>query len=73
MFRGGHSASAPWSQLLAKDEYAKAIDCLIGLTWQDYDGQVVEFLDSESRNEYSNKDAWQRLQNQVLTQLEANA
>jgi len=73
LFRGGHSASAPWSQLLAGDEYAQAIDCLMGLTWQDYEGQVVEFLDSESRKEYGNKDTWEELQNQVLIRVEANA
>lgn len=73
LLRGGHGASRPWSQLLTDDEYAKAVDCLIGLTWQDYEGQVVEFLDSESQEEYGSKSDWDSLQNLVLSQLETNA
>lgn len=65
LFRGGHSPPAG-------GDYAKAIDCLMGLTWEDYEGQVVEFLDKESRAEYGDKQAWENLQNQVLIQVEAN-
>ena len=73
LFRGGHSASRPWSHLFAKEEYARAIDCLMGLDWQDYEGQVVEFLDTESKAEYGDRRAWNSLQNLVLSQMEANA
>jgi hypothetical protein len=73
LFRGGHSPPAAWSQLLADGEHAKALDCLMGLTWQEYEGQVVEFLETESREEYGSKNAWDSLQNLVLSQLEANA
>ena len=73
LFRGGHNPPAPWSKLLANEEYAKVIDCLMGLTWEDYEGQVVEFMDTDSRAEYGDKQAWEALQNQVLGQVEANA
>lgn len=73
LFQGGHSPPAPWSKLLSDGEYAKAIDCLMSLTWDDYAGQVVEFLDTESKTEYGNRSAWDSLQNLVLSQLEANA
>ena len=73
LFRGGHSPPAPWSKLLADGVYAKAIDCLTALTWEDYEGQVVEFLDKESRADYGDKQAWEILQDQVLNQVEANA
>ncbi len=73
LFRGGHIPPAPWSKLVADGVYAKAIDCLMGLTWEDYEGQVVEFLGQESRAEYGDKQAWAMLQNQVLSQIEANA
>ena len=66
LFRGGHSPPAG-------GDYVKAIDCLMGLTWEDYEGQVIEFLDKESRAEYGDKQAWAMLQNQVLSQIEANA
>ena len=73
LFRGGHSPPAPWSNLLADGEYAKAMDCLMGLTWEEYEGQVVEFLDKESRADYGDRSAWDSLHNLVLRQLEANA
>ncbi|MCH8218759.1 MAG: nucleotidyl transferase AbiEii/AbiGii toxin family protein [Planctomycetes bacterium] len=73
LFRGGHGLSAAGSQLLADGEHAKAIDCLMGLTWQEYEGQVVEFLEMESREEYGSKNAWNSLQNLVLSQLESDA
>jgi hypothetical protein len=73
LFRGGYSLSAAGSQLLADGEHAKAIDCLMGLTWQEYEGQVVEFLEMESRAEYGSKNAWNLLQNLVLSRLESDA
>lgn len=73
LFRGGHGAELPWSQLLAEEEHARTIDCLMSLTWEDYAGQVVEFLDIDSKVEYGNRSAWDSLQNLVLCQLEANA
>jgi len=73
LFRGGHRPSAAWSQLLANGERAKAIDCLMGLTWQEFEGQVVEFLEMDYREEYGSKDAWNLLQNLVLSRLEADA
>lgn len=73
LLRGGHNPSAPWSELLATDQHAKAIECLKGLTWPDYEGQVVEFLDNDSRQEYGNRGAWDSLRDLVLRQLEANA
>ncbi|MCH8136266.1 MAG: nucleotidyl transferase AbiEii/AbiGii toxin family protein [Proteobacteria bacterium] len=73
LLRGGHSASRPWSQLLAEEEHSRTIDCLMSLTWEDYAGQVVEFLDIDSKVEYGNRSAWDLLQNLVLCQLEANA
>lgn len=73
LLRGGYSASRPWSQLLAEEEHSRTIDCLMSLTWEDYAGQVVEFLDIDSKVEYGNRSAWDSLQNLVLCQLEANA
>ena len=73
LFRGGHSPSALWSQIFADGEIGKAIDCLMGLTWQEYEGQVVEFLETESQEEYGSENAWNSLQNLVLSQLESNA
>jgi len=73
LFRGGFGITAPWSQLLGEDQHTKAVDSLLSLTWQDFEGQVVEFLDTESRDEYGNKSAWDSLQYLVLSQLDADA
>ncbi|MGK0223576.1 MAG: putative nucleotidyltransferase component of viral defense system [Limisphaerales bacterium] len=73
LMRGGYGPSTPWSKLLSKTETTKALDCLMSLAWQDYEGQVVEFLDDASRAEFGDKPAWEMLQNQVLTELETNA
>ena len=73
LIRSGHSPPAPWSKLLDKKNYAQALDCLMSLGWEDYAGQVVEFLNDDSREEFGDRPAWERLQNQVLNALEANA
>ena len=73
LFRGGHRPPAGWSKLLADADGATAIDCLMSLTWEDYEGQVVEFLDLNSRAEYGDERAWVLLQNDVLSQIDANA
>jgi hypothetical protein len=73
LFGGGHGASMSWVQRLTDDELEKAIDCLMGLSWQDYEGQVVEFLEVDGRGEYGNKGAWDSLQNLVLSRLQADA
>ena len=73
LIRGGYGPPAPWSKLLSNNEYSTALDCLMSLGWEDYEGQVVEFLDIDSREEFGNKPTWESLQNQVLTELEASA
>jgi hypothetical protein len=71
--RGGHSPPAPWSNLLTDNQHTKVIESLMSLTWEDYQGQVVEFLDGDSREEFGDKVAWSTLQNQVLSEIETNA
>jgi predicted nucleotidyltransferase component of viral defense system len=73
LIRGGHSPTQPWSKLLSKKEYSNALECLMSLDWEDYDGHVVEFLDDDSRTEFGTRAAWERLQNQVLNELAADA
>jgi len=70
--RGGYSSTAPWSSLLSEEDHAKAIDCLMSLSWEDYEGQVVEFLDEDSREEFGDKSAWDSLRYQILDEFEAH-
>jgi hypothetical protein len=73
LFTGGYTLPTAKEPLITKPQLAQAIDCLTGLTWSDYQGQVVEFLDTESREEYSTESAWASLQTQVLETLGAYA
>ena len=73
LFTGGYTLPTAKEPLITKPQLAQAIDCLMGLTWSDYQGQVVEFLDTESREEYGAESAWASLQAQVLDALEAHA
>lgn len=73
LIRGGYGPPAPWSKLLSKTENVTALDCLMSLDWEDYEGQVVEFLDDASRAEFGDKPAWEMLQNRILTELEPDA
>jgi len=73
LFRGGHAPSEPFKELMSERKVSQAIECLLRLSWDDYDGQVVEFLDANSRDEYGDKQSWESLQTFVLETLEANA
>jgi hypothetical protein len=70
--RGGYSSTAPWSSLLTDKDHTKAIDCLMSLSWEDYEGQVVEFLDEDAREEFGDKSAWDSLRYQILDEFEAH-
>jgi hypothetical protein len=59
--------------MITKPQLSRAIDCLKGLAWEDYQGQVVEFLDTESRTAYGSQSAWNALQAQVLDTLGTHA
>ena len=73
LIRGGHLGTAVAEGALEKAPVQKAIDCLTGLGWEDYDGQVVEYLDDDSREEFGDRDGWQSLQNFVFESLEEHA
>ncbi|MCH8867230.1 MAG: nucleotidyl transferase AbiEii/AbiGii toxin family protein [Proteobacteria bacterium] len=72
LYRGGNTPSAPLQQLMPGQELTQAIDCLMSLSWEDYQGQVLEFLDTNSRDEYGDKKAWEWLQTFVLESIEAS-
>ena len=73
LFRGGYSLPTAKPAVIPGPQLTRAIDCLMELTWDDYQGQVVEFLDIESRPEYGTESAWKDLQALVLDTLDANA
>ena len=73
LFTGGYTRSKAKDALISKPQLAQAVQCLMGLTWDDYQGQVVEFLDTESRANYGTESAWETLQALVLDTLGTHA
>ena len=73
LFAGGYTLLMTEAPAISKQQLNQAIDCLMGLGWEDYHGQVVEFLDVESRAEYGTQSAWEVLQALVLDTLGAHA
>lgn len=73
LFTGGYTLPTSNRPLVSKPQLSQAIECLMGLTWDDYQGQVVEFLDIGSRAEYGTGSAWESLQALVLDTLSGHA
>ena len=73
LFAGGYSLSTTQNPVNFKQQLTRATDCLMGLTWEDYRGQVVEFLNTESLAEYGSESAWETLQALVLDTLSTHA
>jgi len=66
---GGYATSTAVSNLLPNKIRLKAIDNLMGLSFDDYDGQVVEFLDADDRIRWSSVSVWEQLQLTILELL----
>lgn len=73
LIRGGHLDTAATDGALASAPVQQAIDSLLGLHWEDYDGQVVEYLSDDSREEFGDRDGWVTLQNLVFEALQNHA
>ena len=73
LIRGGHLDAAIAEGALKFAPVKQAIECLMGLNWEDYEGQVVEYLDDDSRKEFDDRDVWVMLQNSVFESLEDHA
>jgi hypothetical protein len=73
LMQGGYLDAAARDELLTGAPVRQAAECLAALGWEDYEGQVVEFLDPDSRAEFGNQAAWQALQTCVFEALEDHA
>ena len=73
LIRGGHLDTAVRNGALKGAPVQQAIACLLELHWNDYDGQVVEYLDDDSRDEYGDRDGWKALQDLVFESLQYHA
>jgi nucleotidyltransferase AbiEii toxin of type IV toxin-antitoxin system len=73
LMQGGHLDVAGQQGSLAGAPLAEAIECLAALNRDDYEGQVVEFLDPASRDEFGRQVAWDAMQTRVYDALQEYA
>ena len=48
----------------------QASEALMSLTFDDYKGHVVEFIDTDNRENYDTPSAWEQLQDGILELLD---
>ena len=66
---GGFVKPGPIVKHLKKEVLKKAIDQLHSLGFDEYNGQVVEFLDENARARYETRDAWADMKKTILKVL----
>lgn len=69
--RGGYVRQAAIADAVGSKEREAALDNLKSLRFEDYSGQVVEFLDDEHRPEFASRKAWDAMVGQVRLALQA--
>ena len=67
---GGYTSSIQSNKNLTKELREKASEALISLTYDDYKGHVVEFIDTDNREHYDSPSAWEQLQETILELLD---
>jgi predicted nucleotidyltransferase component of viral defense system len=67
---GGYTSSVKSNKSLTEKKRQLAVDALLSLTFEDFSGQVVEFLDTDNRALYDSVPAWEQLQETVLGLLD---
>ena len=66
---GGYAISIKSNKNLTRELREKASEALMSLTFDDYKGHVVEFIDTDNREHYDSPSAWEQLQETVLELL----
>jgi len=52
--------------LLNPSDLNKARENLLSLSYKDYEGQVIEFLEDDARKQYASASTWDQFQNIAL-------
>lgn len=63
---GGFIAHFQLHKLLSETDINKARENLFLLSYKDYEGQVLEFLEDDAREQYSSSSTWEKFQNIAL-------
>lgn len=69
LLKGGHATKAVIQKLVSLDIQKQAISSLQGLTFESFNGQVLEFLDPRVRNFYDSEDVWEEMKQRVSSIL----
>ena len=67
---GGYASSIKSNTNLTKELREKASEALMSLTFDDFKGHVLEFLDTDNRARYDSSRAWEQLQGTILELLD---
>ena len=67
---GGFANSIKTNSKFTKELRGKAIEALLSLNFDDYKGQVVEFIDTGNREYYDSPSTWDRLQESIVELLD---
>lgn len=67
---GGYTSFIKSNKTITKDMRELAINAMLSLTFDAFNGQVVEFLDAENREIYDSALAWEQLQETILELLD---
>ncbi|MFV2004467.1 MAG: nucleotidyl transferase AbiEii/AbiGii toxin family protein [Gammaproteobacteria bacterium] len=67
---GGYASSIKSNKNLTKELREKASEALMSLTFDDYKGHVVEFIDTDNREYYDSPSTWEQLQETILELLD---
>ena len=62
--------SVAWQATLGAQELSVAHDRALEITFEEYQGQVLEFLEGESADRYGTESAWDEIRLQVASLLE---
>jgi len=69
LYAGGHVNADLIMTSLTKAQKVKATDCVMSLSYAEFEGQVVEFLLPEIQQDYRSLLSWKRVQDTVLSLL----
>lgn len=69
LYAGGYAADIVTAGTLKRQTRQAAVDAALSLSYEDFEGQVVEFLQEPERQEYASPAAWEAMQETVLKVL----
>ncbi len=72
LWLGGHWPAVDGELGVPAADRERALENLLAMTYADYQGQVLDFIDDDARNEYAAEPQWQRIAETVYRLLEGS-